>query len=387
MEKLYYKDLHLTYFEAIVENCIYHKKENVYHVLLDKTAFFPEEGGQVADRGNLIFEKRIIPVKDVISKDGIICHVIDCELAIGSHIRGEVDWNQRFDFMQQHTGEHIVSGLVNKYFGLTNVGFHLGLTEVTMDYNGSLSMEQLREIELKANEAVWANLPVEVSYPSPDKLPGLEYRSKLDLTENVRIITIPGIDCCACCAPHVKRTGEVGMIKITALQSHRGGVRVNILCGGRALADYTKKQDNIFQISAALSVRQDEASGGVNRLKQENVLYKEENNRLQTLYVREQILSLTPAPHIFLFTEPMNEISIRTVVNEMIEKREGYIGIFMGNDTDGYSYLIGSKTLDCRLVQAILKEKFKAKGGGKSPMIQGNVTASKEAIQNCLSCC
>lgn len=384
MEKIFYKDLRLTEFEATVEDCIYHEQDNVYHILLDQTAFFPEEGGQVADKGNLIFDHKVIEVLDVISNDELIYHVTSCFISPGSIIKGEVDWQQRFDFMQQHTGEHIVSGLVSQYYGLKNVGFHLGLKEVTIDYNGVLSLDQLREIEWKANEVIWNNLPVEVSYPSDDLLSEMEYRSKLDLTENVRIVTIPGVDCCACCAPHVERTGEVGLIKITALQSHRGGVRVNILCGGRALSDYTRKQDNIFQISATLSVKQDEASLGVERIKQDNILYKEENNKLQTMYIREKFNSIDRDSNMFIFTERMNDISIRTVINEMTEKHPGYVGIFTGNDIEGYRYLIGSKSEDCRLIQNVLKENFEAKGGGKSPMIQGTVIAPKEMIEKVL---
>ena len=241
MKKLYYEDVHMTEFEATVTECIYDEKKKIYKVVLDRTAFFPEEGGQVADTGTLTFACNnssafcTLPLLDAHIKNDIIYHYVEQEIPVGTTVRGCVDWCRRFDFMQQHSGEHIISGLVNKYYGYDNVGFHLGLQEVTLDFNGVLTLEQLREMEEKANEAVWKNLPVIITYPSSEELLSMEYRSKLDLTENVRIVTIPGYDVCACCAPHVDTTGQIGIIKITNVQSHRGGVRVNILCGNRAL--------------------------------------------------------------------------------------------------------------------------------------------------------
>ena len=193
MEKLFYKDIHITNFEATVTDCIYDEKKKLYEVILDRTAFFPEEGGQVADKGSLAGQE----ICDVQIKNDIISHYVKEALEPGTVVHGQVDWAQRFDFMQQHSGEHMISGLVNKHFGLDNVGFHLGLSEVTLDFNGELTLEQLRIIESEANAAVWQNLPIEISYPDSTTLTTLSYRSKLDLTENVRIVTIPGIDTCA----------------------------------------------------------------------------------------------------------------------------------------------------------------------------------------------
>ena len=405
MKKLYYEDVHMTEFEATVTECTYDEKKKIYKVVLDQTAFFPEEGGQIADKGTITFvqngglatikdeaasakktelESTQVVLLDVHIKNDIIYHYVEKEIPVGTVVAGHVDWNQRFDFMQQHSGEHIISGLVNKHFGYDNVGFHLGLQEVTLDFNGVLTLEQLREIELLANQAVWKNLPVDIAYPSSEELQVLKYRSKLDLTENVRIVTIPGYDVCACCAPHVDTTGQIGMIKITNVQSHRGGVRVNILCGNRALNDYTIKQDNAASISAALSVKQDLISDGVARLKEENFKQKEVINRLQATILKNLAKNL-PAPeenpHAILFVEPMDDIAIRNLINELVPKYSGYVGIFWGNDTEGYRYIVGSSTLDCRELATALREKFGAKGGGKAPMIQGNVTATKEQLE------
>ncbi len=399
MKKLYYEDVHMTEFEATVTECIYDEKKKVYKIVLDQTAFFPEEGGQSADKGSISFlppkglltqnteavsSYQQFPLLDAHIKNDIIYHYVETEIPVGTVVKGNVDWSQRFDFMQQHSGEHIISGLVNKYYGYDNVGFHLGLQEVTLDFNGVLTPEQLREIEQKANEAVWKNLPVEIEFPSSEKLQTLEYRSKLDLTENVRIVTIPGYDVCACCAPHVDNTGQIGIIKITNVMSHRGGVRVNILCGNRALQDYTVKQNNAFAVSAALSVKQDFIADGVERLKEENFKQKDTINKLQATVLKNLAENL-PAPcksnHAILFVEPMDDIAIRNLINDLVPKYDGYVGVFWGNDKDGYRYIVGSRNLDCRELAVALREKFCAKGGGKAPMIQGNVSACREQIE------
>lgn len=385
MKKLYYEDVHMTEFEAVVTECTYDEKKQIYKVVLDQTAFFPEEGGQVADKGSIsISSTSTLPLLDAHIKNDIIYHYVEQEIPAGTKVKGNVDWSQRFDFMQQHSGEHIISGLVNKYYGYDNVGFHLGLQEVTLDFNGVLTLEQLREIEIKANEAVWKNFPIDIEFPSSEKLQTLEYRSKLDLTENVRIVTIPGFDVCACCAPHVDTTGQIGIIKITNVQSHRGGVRVNILCGNRALKDYTTKQNNASAISAALSVKQDLIADGVEHLKEENFKQKEVINRLQASILKnlaKNLPSPTESTHAILFVEPMDDIAIRTLINELVPKYSGYVGVFWGNDIDGYRYIVGSSSLDCRELATVLREKFGAKGGGKTPMIQGNVAASKVQIE------
>lgn len=395
MKKLFYEDVHMTTFDAVVTECIYDEKKKIYKVILDQTAFFPEEGGQVADKGTLTFVSNeetdpcTLPLLDAHIKNDIIYHYVEKEIPIGTIVTGNVDRTQRFDFMQQHSGEHIISGLVNRYFGYDNVGFHLGLQEVTLDFNGSLTLEQLREIELKANEAVWKNLPIEITYPSSEELCSMVYRSKLDLTENVRIVTIPGFDVCACCAPHVDSTGQIGIIKITNVQSHRGGVRVNILCGNRALQDYTSKQDSVSDISVSLSVKQDLVSDGVQRLKEDNFKQKEVINRLQATILKNMAAALPipeESPHALLFVEPMDDIAIRNLINELVGVYSGYVGIFWGNDNDGYRYIVGSSTLDCRELATLLREKYNAKGGGKTPMIQGNVTATKEQISSIILC-
>lgn len=383
MTKLFYEDIHITEFDATVTECIYNEKSKNYEIILDRTAFFPEEGGQVADEGTLNGQA----VLDVRIKNDIISHIMAEAIPIGTTVHGKVDWNQRFDFMQQHSGEHIVSGLVHEHFGYDNVGFHLGLQEVTLDFNGELNLEQLREIEKEANEALWKNLPINITYPESEELKQLTYRSKLDLTENVRIVEIPGVDSCACCAPHCETTGQIGLIKITNVQNHRGGVRVNILCGGRAVTDYTEKQDSVSNISVQLSAKQNLISDAVSKLKEENLRLRDLGNTLQAQLLDHMVQQL-PKPseshHAILFVEIMNEIAIRNVVNELVHSYSGYVAAFAGNDNEGYRFIIGSSNKDCRELANSLRQTFQAKGGGTAPMIQGTIHADKGALKTFL---
>ena len=258
--RLFDADSHLWSFSARVAACT--EKNGKYEIELDATAFFPEGGGQCGHRGTL----GGVRVLDTVERCGTILHVCDGPLPTGSEVRGEVDAELRFSNMQTHSGEHVVSGIVHRLFGWDNVGFHLD-GAATLDFSGELTAEDVARVELLANEAVWANIPVVARYPSKDELAGLEYRSKLDLTENVRIVTIEGVDVCACCAPHVSRTGEIGLIKITDFMRHRGGVRLTMLAGRRAFLDYRAKTDAAAEISAMLSAPRDALPAAVSRLK------------------------------------------------------------------------------------------------------------------------
>lgn len=376
MTKLFYEDIYQTSFEATVTSCCYDEGRKQYKIILDRTAFFPEEGGQSADKGTI----NDMSVLDVQIKDDIITHFLDTAIPVGTTVQGQIDWEQRFDFMQQHSGEHMISGLVHKHYGYDNVGFHLGLQEVTLDFNGELTLEQLRAIEQEANAAVWKNLPIYIRYPDSRELSELTYRSKLDLTENVRIVEIPGIDTCACCAPHCETTGQIGLIKITNVQNHRGGVRVNILCGKRAVSDYTEKQNSVANISVQLSAKQEAVTDAVSRLKEENLRLKDWGNTLQAQLLNYAVQSL-PKPdksnHAIIFVEIMNEIAIRNVLNELVTQYQGFCAAFAGSDCDGYRFIIGSNNRDCRTLAANLRERFQAKGGGSAPMIQGTIHASQ----------
>ena len=250
--RLFDQDSFIKEFTAVVLSCepveSAGNQEIKYKIILDQTAFFPEGGGQSADTGWLqtssCFEK--VNVCDVQEEGDVIAHYTDAALKAGEMVQGVLNWKERFSKMQHHSGEHIVSGLVNKHFGYNNVGFHLGSQVVTLDFDGILTKEQLRQVEYKANEAVASNLPIVVTYPSKEELDHIAYRSKIEIEGQVRLVEVPGYDVCACCAPHMHTTGQIGMIKLINMHNYKGGVRVYMLCGFAALADYNEKEESVM---------------------------------------------------------------------------------------------------------------------------------------------
>ena len=313
-EKLFYQDSHLKEFEARVTAC--EKNGEHFETELDRTAFFPEGGGQYADTGKLGGAR----VLDVQERNGHILHITDGPLTPGETVRGQIDWDERFMKMQQHTGEHIVSGLVHAKFGYNNVGFHLGSEDCTMDFDGEITPEELEEIERKANRAVWENLEVQVLYPSEDELEQMEYRSKIEIEGQVRIVVIPGYDVCACCAPHVERTGEIGLIKLTGAQRYKGGVRVTMLCGVRALADYEVKQKQAGEISALLCAKQNEIADAVEHLREECSELKREIAEKERQLVSCRADMIPDGEEVVcVFSKEIQGDSMRALMNRILE--------------------------------------------------------------------
>ena len=375
-EKLYYKDSHLFTFEAAVLDCREEKKG--YSVVLDKTAFFPEGGGQLADTGVL----GGVRVLDVHERGGEIRHYTDAPLEIGAHVEGCVDAEQRLRRMQNHSGEHILSGLVHNTYGFDNVGFHMGAECMIIDFSGELSWEQLTELETRANEVVRQNIPLHIWFPDENELKSLEYRSKLELTENVRIVEIPGVDRCACCAPHVERTGEVGIVKILDSQRHRGGVRVSVVCGLDALEDYRARQESVTEISRALSAKRGEVTQAVQRVLNEQQSMKERCDALSLALIR-YMAEAEPATagNILVFDGTLGEIAQRELANLLMEKAGGFAAVFCGSDEDGWRYIIGSKRLDLRAMSREINAAVQGRGGGTPQMIQGSARANRAEIE------
>ena len=378
-EKLYYIDSHLFDFEATVLDC--RKTEKGWAAILDRTAFFPEGGGQPADTGFIAS----IPVTDVQEQGGEILHFCGEALPMGAHLPCRVEREQRLVRMQNHSGEHIVSGLAHELYGCENVGFHMGEDCMTIDFDRELSWQQLMEVETLANRAVRDNLPVLCSFPEGEVLQTLEYRSKLDLTENVRIVEIPGIDRCACCAPHVERTGEIGLIKILDAERHRGGVRLSLCCGMLALRDYRVKQENIAAISQALSAKRQETAEAVSRLLSEQQKNKE---RIAALSMELARLKAEDCPategNLCVFDNVLDEVALRELVNLLMEKCGGIAAAFSGSDETGYRYIMGSRQVDLRRCAKELNRLIDGRGGGKPQMIQGSAAASAEQIRKAM---
>lgn len=378
-KRLFDQDSYLKEFQATVLSC--EKEEESWRVVLDRTAFFPEGGGQSGDCGVL----GTIEVTGTIEKDGIIYHLVKKPLQVGQAVEGNIDFSARFDKMQQHTGEHIVSGIVNTLYGYHNVGFHLGDDVTTFDFDGELSKEQVLDLENRVNEVVFANVPVVVTYPEHEKLSTLEYRSKIEIEGQVRLVTIEGVDVCACCAPHVKKTGEVGMVKIISCERHRGGCRLTILCGKRALKEYQRKQEISGKISAALSAKPEKLDEAVERLLEQNQQLREQLNQVQTKYFQEKLQGITKdSACVCIFEENLDSIAVRNFVNAAMEKCDGICGAFLGNDEKGYHYILGSRSQDVREAAKKLNESFNGKGGGKPQMVQGSLMGQENEIRRML---
>lgn len=375
-EKLFYEDSHLKQFTAVVQECL--KSGDRYQVVLNRTAFFPEGGGQYADAGML----EEVHVLDVQEKDGTIYHLTDGELIPGTEVTGRIDWEERFMKMQQHTGEHIVSGLVHARFGYRNVGFHLGTTDCTMDFNGEIKKEELLEIELEANKAVIQNLDVIVTYPSVEELESLEYRSKIEIEGQVRIVTIPGYDVCACCAPHVSKTGEIGQIKLTNVQRYKGGVRVTMLCGFRALADYNRKLQAARQISAALCAKEDETAEAVVHLQEECAQWKQRVLNLQKDLLSYKAKAVDDTEDaVCLFEPELEGEAPRFLMNQVLDAGHGVCAVFSGGKDENYRYVIGSRQLDLRKLVKELNMEFQGRGGGKPEMVQGSLHGKQDELR------
>ncbi|MCR4760722.1 MAG: alanyl-tRNA editing protein [Oscillospiraceae bacterium] len=383
-EKLYDKDAYLRRFTATVLSCEplpdakKRKDGAAYGVILNRTAFFPEGGGQTADTGNL----GNAVVSDVQEINGEIVHMIDVPLPVGEEMTAELNWEERFRKMQNHTGEHLISGIVHSQFGFDNVGFHLGTDGVTVDFSGVLQESELEFVEYIANRVVGLNVPVTVSYPTPEECKAMEYRSKLDLTENVRIVTIEGWDVCACCAPHVSATGSVGGIKILSCENWKGGVRIRMLCGLDARDDYQKRLMNTVRISNLLSCKQLEAAEAVERLMKQSQAEREETAKLRRALLDSKIAALTETDgNLVIFDDLLDNNSLRNLVNAGVPLCGGVCAAFQGNDSDGYRYIIGSKSGGLRAWAKEFNAALSGRGGGSEEMIQGTVTASAAAIR------
>ena len=382
--KLYDATPYETTFTANVLSCE-ELSDKTYKLILDQTLFFPEEGGQTPDKGTI----NGMEVIDVQINNDIVEHYMvlpdqttaTSPISPNTPITGTIDWGYRFSNMQQHSAEHIFSGTVHREYGLNNVGFHLSDNIVTMDFDGVMTAEQIENIEWKVNQAIAENIEIDARYPSKEELAELTYRSKIEIDGPVRIVTIPGYDVCACCAPHVRRTGEIGMLKVMSVQNYKGGVRVSILCGFRALQAFREKNKVVSQLTSLLSTNQENITERVSQLKEQNQELKLQIGILKQEAMLGKIEKIpSEQENVILIEEELDTAIVRNVVNALVERHAGICGMFVGNDTEGYRFILGSKNADCRETAAGLREAFGAKGGGSAAMIQGSLVVSKEEI-------
>ncbi len=381
--KLYDDDAYAVSFDAEVLSA------EGNDVVLDRTLFFPEEGGQQADRGVL----GGIEVADVQIREDEIHHLLKTAdvraagILPGMRTAGEIDWAFRFSNMQQHSGEHLLSGLVHRLFGFNNVGFHLSEREVTLDFDGVIPADRIGELEILANRIITADIPSRIRYVSGSEREELEYRSKIDLPGLVRIVEFPGYDTCACCAPHVRRTGEIGVLIVTGMIRWKSGVRVSILCGERAVRQCRKDRDIVIKTANYLTTSPDEIYSQSVKAKEELRALKARLTELGKRQLEKDADAADPAlPDVFLFSPDAEAAAARSTVNRLTAVHDGWSGVFTGSDGQGYNFVIGAgKNADAREAAALLRQKFGAKGGGSDRMVQGSVMAPEAELTEALS--
>lgn len=373
--KLYYEDCHLREFSATVTDC--EKAEKGYLVTLDATAFYPEGGGQACDLGTLAQAK----VLDVQEQGEQILHLCDKALPVGTQVKGVIDWQRRFDLMQQHTGEHIVSGIAHAMFGCHNVGFHMGADVITIDFDMLIPGEALIEIEKQANRAIYENLPVRCWYPAEQELPSIPYRTKKALDWPVRIVQIPGFDICACCGVHVANTGEIGLIKLLSCVKFHQGVRIEMVCGARALELLSRVYEQNKLVCQAFSAKLLETGVAAQRMNEALAAEKFRATGLERQLFDTIAAGYTQMGDVVHFADTLAPAAVRELAERIAQVCGGTAAVFSGNDETGYSICLVNKSEDVKALGEQVNRSLNGRGGGKPGFFQGSVRCTKNEIQ------
>lgn len=397
MNKVYETDSYAGHIRSKVLSC--EPQGDRFRITLSDSIFFPEEGGQYADTGRLIPTgaesgssddlREIRLLQGEYHKNGAepwISYLVDRFVEPGTTVDCELDWDIRYDRMQNHSGEHILSGLIHNTYGLNNVGFHLsddGPVTLTMD--GELTKEQVEKLEEEANRIICANLPITASFPKKEELSTLSYRSKIEIEGQVRLITIGEpdnpVDVCACCAPHVARTGEIGILKVLSVTRYKGGVQIGILCGRRAFLEFRHMQRLLTQTAAVLSTSADKLPALVAAKLSELSEAKGMVSACREKAYLDAIGNMPPEEPGCIFAEgDLSSANMKNIFNALTAHFSGYVGVFCGSDSEGYRYFAGSGHLDSTALASAMKEKLGAKGGGTKEMVQGKTMATRMNI-------
>ena len=373
--KLYYEDSHLRSFSARVLSC--EKTEKGFEVILDATAFYPEGGGQAADTGFL----NGIRVLDTREQEETVVHLCEASLETGTAVEGVIDWEPRFHRMQQHSGEHIVSGIINRRYGYHNVGFHMGSDIITIDFDGVIPPEALPSIEAEANSALWQNLAVKCWYPSEEELPSVFYRTKRALPWPVRIVEVPGFDSCACCGTHVKATGEIGLIKLFSVMGFRGGTRMEMSCGSSALKLLNNAYEQNRQVSQAFSAKIEETGAAARRMNQVEAALKYRIVGLEKRIFDGIAASYAGKGNVVHFEDGLENTAVRELADAIADVCGGRAAVFSGSDEGGYAFCLVTRQGDLRTLGKEMTQALNGRGGGKPTFQQGRVQAVKAEIE------
>ena len=375
-EKLYYENPFLRQFAATVLSC--EEGKGGYLVTLDCTAFYPEGGGQPADHGTL----GDVAVTDVHEKNGVIFHTCEKWVEIGAVVTGIIDWERRFDHMQQHSGEHILSGILCELYRCDNVGFHLGADTVTIDYNTDISWEQAMAAEQRANETIWADTPVKILFPTPEELETIHYRSKKELSVQVRIVAFPGADCCACCGTHVLSAGQVGIIKVLSCQKFRSGVRMEILCGKRAWRYLGQVYDQARAVGQQLSVKPVDVGGAVERLSADLLSAKQRAAAMETELFFHKAEAFRGKGDVLLVEPAMSGDSTRRLADAVAKTCGGLAAVFSGESGQYHYALVRADGADISALVKSMNAALSGRGGGRNGFAQGSAGASESAVRD-----
>ena len=374
-KKLYYVDSHMAEFSALVLSC--QETPKGFAVTLDATAFYPVGGGQACDLGTL----NDVRVLDVRESGEEVVHLCDSPLEVGAVVEGFIDWARRFDQMQQHTGEHILSGLINATFGYHNVGFHVGKEFMEVDFSGPMTWEQAMELEAKANAAIWQNLPIRSWYPSPEELPAVTYRTKKALLWPVRIVEVPGHDTCACCGVHVPTTGRIGLIKLLSCIKFPEGVRLEMLCGHRAYEYMCRVYEQNRQVSQTFSAKILETGAAAQKFAEQLSAEKYRSAGLEKRVFAAIAAGYTGRGQVVHFEDGLTSGAVRELADAIAQVCGGAAAVFSGNDTDGYSMCLVNHSGDVKELGTRLTKTLNGRGGGKPGFFQGSVKATRAEIE------
>ncbi len=381
--ELFYLDPYRKESDAVVISC--ESSGKGYTIVFDDTVFYPEGGGQPADRGVLrLADGTEIRVTDVRSDaSDRVLHCTDTPLVPGTKVHQVIDWDFRFSLMQNHSGEHIVSGLIKKNFGYENVGFHMS-DVITIDISGELSWEQAMDIERKANAVVWSDIPVNITFPDGESLENTDYRSKKELSGRVRLVGIENTDLCACCGLHVRRTGEIGIIKLLSLINYKGGVRIEMVCGEKALMDYEAKLDSNTEIKNLLSVKPHEVTGAVKHILDESAEKSARIARLNSRYFDLRVNELKEKDGIIIAREDLLDgTELRKLCEKLKASKKASVSVCLlplPAEEPSFRYVIASTDLDLKSLAPALNKALNGRGGGSKEMIQGSFLSSYDEI-------
>lgn len=370
-KKLYDKDAYCKEFCATVLSC--EKTDKGYDVILDQTAFFPEGGGQSADGGTIDG----IKVIDAQEKDGTIIHTLEEPVEKGKTVNCSLDWELRFSRMQSHSGEHIVSGIVHSMFGYSNVGFHMSDSLMTVTFDGVLSLDDIAKVEIESNRAIYQNIEIKAINPTKEELEKLEFRSKIELGDDARIVIIGDVDSCACCAPHVLRTGEIGLIKIINSYAYKQGTRIEMLAGSQALYDYMALNSANKELMALLSASRDRVNEAVIKQNEQLVALRTQNAQMSKELALLKINPIEVGERLYAIAENLSFDELRYCSNSLLDKGIKTC-VLLSQNSDGVAYVVSSKTEDVRAIVKELNEKFQGKGGGKPDYAQGKLSSATE---------